>query len=151
MSTQAHHLIIFLMFNFYFGFVFKYAQQLGSDVYLCYKKSMNKPPHYMAYRPGKFLVKLLFVWPYLIFEFLSKWKIYAQVSWPVFPKRTFPTIRCQIRSLYFACQWARRWRGGPSTPPLLNPCFPLLSSPFLPLQRKYKPVYRNQFQHRITY
>jgi len=29
--------------------------QLGSDVYLCYKKSMNKP-RYIAYRPGKFLV-----------------------------------------------------------------------------------------------
>ena len=29
-----------------------FCVQLGSDVYLCYKKSMNKPRH-IAYRPGK--------------------------------------------------------------------------------------------------
>lgn len=31
-------------------------KQLGADVYLCYKKSMNKP-RYIAYRPGKSVFK----------------------------------------------------------------------------------------------
>ena len=102
--------------------------QLGSDVYLCYKKSMNKP-RYIAYRPGESCWRLPFQCKLDLF--------WNQGSKRATHRRTSRTFHFLIRFHCSAYQWEQHSSGGQPRPAHRSLSSLLSSWPYRTQPKKY--------------